>query len=480
MKKRILPSMLALCVVLAMLPGTALAADQSGTYGDRGDNIKWTLNSAGVLTISGSGNMRNGDYHSYGNYTCSPWCDGTSRNVTSVTIKSGVNNIGNIAFRSCENLTRITIPDTVNSIGSSAFYECKNLVRIIIPDSVTTIGQSAFQNCSRLSSVILPNELTELGSYLFYNCSNLAVMTIPSSVTAIGQYALAGCSKLDSITIPSGVTSVGNYAFQNCSNVTTVKILSKSISLGKNAFDGCSNLTSIDLPRGVDMLDDGLFSNCSNLTKVSIPSSVELIGANIFNNCTRLKDIYFSGSQQQWNNIYIDETNNEFLASVNIHYNSGSDEPETYTVTLDPTGGSVSTTEKEYKANAALGTLPTPTRTGYKFNGWYTEETGGTKVTERSRVHLTADQTLYARWQASVTVRDLDSDTCEVTVPASYELALYTTDRTATISSVKETDDYLIIHCTQKAELSNGTVRYYGRVDGKSYWFTYSCEMDDD
>ena len=628
MKKRIVSTLLALCMMLALLPGTAWAADLSGECGDRGNNVTWTLNSAGVLTLSGSGNIKDCGYSDFDWCWWAPW-SGNRSNITAVTINSGVNSIGIVAFAGAANLTRITIPDTVTSIGDGAFRKCKNLIRITIPNNVTTIGQNAFYDCTRLSNVALPSGLTEIGNYLFYNCSNLATMTIPNEVTAIGQYALAGCSKLTSITIPKGVTSVGNYAFQNCSNVTSVKILSNSLSLGKNAFEGCSNLTSIDLPYGVDTLDDGLFNNCSNLTSVNIPSSVELIGANIFNNCTRLKDIYFSGSQQEWNNIYIDESNDEFLASVTVHYNSGGTTVKNYTVTFELNDGSGSATEKEYKANATLGTLPTPTRTGYKFTGWYTEETGGTKVTSAkkvtadmtlyahwtktpttktytitlsanggkvspasikvesgktyfndlptptrsgfkfdgwyttktgntkitattkatanrtiyahwtrdagsrthmvtfdanggsvyqdrkivfngilyrdlptptknnahfqgwytkktggtkvtaaTRVALAADQTLYAHWLSSATVKSTQRGTYRVTIPASYDLAMYSASSTARIASVVETTGYQTVTCTQRATLSNGAVRYYGKVGGKTGWFTYSCEMD--
>ena len=79
----------------------------------------------------------------------------------------------------------------------------------------------------------------------------------------------------------------------------------------------------------------------------------------------------------------------------------------TYTVTFDANGGEVDLSEKEVAYGSTYGTLPTPTttRTGYEFDGWYTEPNGGTKVTSDTVVTITNDQTLYARW-----------------VPASYEI----------------------------------------------------------
>ena len=75
-------------------------------------------------------------------------------------------------------------------------------------------------------------------------------------------------------------------------------------------------------------------------------------------------------------------------------------EANTYTVTFNPKGGSVSPTSKDVTYNAAYGDLPTPTRTGYTFNGWFTEETNGTQVTSSTTVQIIADQTLYAHWTA--------------------------------------------------------------------------------
>ena len=67
-----------------------------------------------------------------------------------------------------------------------------------------------------------------------------------------------------------------------------------------------------------------------------------------------------------------------------------------YTITFNANGGTVSSTSAKTGADGKLASLPTPTRTGYTFDGWYTAATGGTKV-EASKVY-TANTTIYARW----------------------------------------------------------------------------------
>lgn len=69
-------------------------------------------------------------------------------------------------------------------------------------------------------------------------------------------------------------------------------------------------------------------------------------------------------------------------------------------VTFNATGGSISTSSKKVYINTQYGTLPTPTRSGYTFNGWYTSSSGGTKITSDTNVTLESDQTLYAQWTA--------------------------------------------------------------------------------
>ena len=123
---------LGLVFLLALLPGGALAATTVAS-GDCGDNLTWTLDSDGVLTISGTGDM-----------TSHPWRDLVYiERITEVVIGSGVTSIGDWAFEDCSALTTVTIPGSVTSIGYCAFAECSSLSGVIIPDGVTSIGEHA-------------------------------------------------------------------------------------------------------------------------------------------------------------------------------------------------------------------------------------------------------------------------------------------------------------------------------------------------
>jgi len=81
--------------------------------------------------------------------------------------------------------------------------------------------------------------------------------------------------------------------------------------------------------------------------------------------------------------------------------------PTKVTLTLNSQGGSA-VTPIEVNPGTAIGTLPTPTRTGYTFGGWFSAQTGGTQYTATST--LSANATAYARWTATSYTITYDSN----------------------------------------------------------------------
>ena len=154
---------------LFLLAAPGLRAAQSGTCGD---NITWTLDDEGVLTIEGTGAMT--DYVIF-----SPW-------------------------------------------------QKLSPIKAIIGDGVTTIGNCAFNECTKLTSVTIPNSVTSMGEYAFWGCSALTSIAIPNSVTSIGVWAFCGCKGLTSLTIPGFMASIGEYAFSDCKGLEKIKSLAET------------------------------------------------------------------------------------------------------------------------------------------------------------------------------------------------------------------------------------------------------------
>ncbi|MDO5137436.1 MAG: leucine-rich repeat protein [Oscillospiraceae bacterium] len=227
--------------------------------GKCGENLTWTLDEEGILTISGTGEMVN-----YGSGAIPTVPEGPfSRNalIKTVIVEYGVTSIGSNAFLKCANLTNVIIANSVTRIFSQAFKSCSNLKSITIPDSVTRIYTNAFADCTSLSNIVIPNSVTEIDYEAFRSCSNLKSITIPDRVTIIQTNTFGGCSNLTSITIPSGVTTIEGWAFQDCTSLTSISIPKSVTSVGLYALSGCTSLSTIYFNGNAPTIASDTFNN---------------------------------------------------------------------------------------------------------------------------------------------------------------------------------------------------------------------------
>ena len=229
-----------------------------------------------------------------------------------------------IRFPSGSLKSEYTIPDSVVSICDYAFYDfdnnCEKLTRVTIPDSVISIGNEAFYDRTSLTSVTLGNGVTSIGDWAFHGCTGLTGITIPDSVTSIGQRAFQDCTGLTSVTIGKGVKCIERFTFSNCSNLMSVTIPNSVTSIRENAFEDCTGLTSVTLGNSVTSIGYGAFRDCTGLTSVTLGNSVTSIYEDAFEACQSLKDVYYLGTEAQWENITIG-SNNDYLTNATIHFN---------------------------------------------------------------------------------------------------------------------------------------------------------------
>ena len=196
------------------------------------------------------------------------------------------------------------IPDGVTTIGNNAFMDNTVITKVIMPNSVLTVEDGyitwqtagTFMGCEKLTDIVFSENLTKIASAMFSSCTGLTSITIPDSVTSIGENAFSNCKSLTSITIGDSVTNIGNYAFSNCTGLTSITIGDSVTNIGNYVFNECTSLTSI-----------------------TIPDSVTSIGNNVFYRCRSLTDIYYTGTQAQWEQISIGE--DAIPEGATIHYN---------------------------------------------------------------------------------------------------------------------------------------------------------------
>ena len=331
MKKlmRLLAAVLALTMLCEMLPLAAFAQSDIGqavtaavqgieeensiaASGTCGENLTWTLDSDGLLTVSGTGTMDYGD-------SSKIWTDKRDKVKTAV-LKPGVTSIGFAAFNACTNLTNITIPESVTSIGAMAFGNCTALKSVVLPAGITKIDDYTFSGCTELEDIALPVGVTSIGKNAFNGCKNLTSIMLPESVTSIGEIAFGRCGLTD-ITIPEGVTRIEPSAFWN-SSLTSIALPKSVTSIGENAFEDCNDLISITLPENVTCIEHGAFLDCKGLTSITLSAGVTKIEVNAFFGCKQLTDVYYDGTKEQWNDIDIDK-NNDPLINATIHYQDG-------------------------------------------------------------------------------------------------------------------------------------------------------------
>ena len=170
----------------------------------------------------------------------------------------------------------------------------------------------------KIKALDLKNGITRIGNNAFYFCGNLTNVTIPDSVTEIGSSAFYDCYGLEQVDFGNGVTSIGELAFSG-TGLRRVVLPDNVTSIGENAFI-MSNPEHVVISGGMTSISECAFGYCAGLKSVTIPDSVTNIDMGAFYECTALKDVFFKGSETEWNALTIGEYNDPLL-DANIHYN---------------------------------------------------------------------------------------------------------------------------------------------------------------
>ena len=245
-------------------------------------------------------------------------------------IGAGVESIGKGAFSGCF-MTSVTIPANVKSIGDGAFSDCWNLSELLVDPANSTYcsvdgvlyskDMTELISCPRgkTGSFSIPAGVKTIRANACSRLSGLTALTIPEGVTSVGSNAFYGCNKLKELRIPSSVKSIGESAFYGCSGITELTLLPGLESIGDNAFQVCSGLNKLTLPQGLTVIGSSAFIYCSNLASVTIPQSVTNIGEYAFFYCSNLADIYYDGTQEQWDAISVGDSNDPLLGAK-LHF----------------------------------------------------------------------------------------------------------------------------------------------------------------
>ena len=196
------------------------------------------------------------------------------------------------------------------------------------------------------TNVVIPNiykglPVKQIGYYAFNKASEIKSVTLPEGITIIEGDAFFGCTALTNINIPASVTYISSSAFNGCNSLTSITVSAdnenyKDIDGNLYTKDGKTLLryatgkedTHFAIPDGVTTIYPYAFYNHS-LTSIVIPTSLVNIYMEGF--CYSYGDdgiVYYSGTEEKWNNIEIDSYENYWVEEATIYFYSETEPTE--------------------------------------------------------------------------------------------------------------------------------------------------------
>ena len=345
--------------------------------------------------------------------------------VESYTTPAGVKEIREMAFAGCD-AKKVVFSDGVEKITTGTFGRATTK-ELVIPDSVTdvgganqtekitllaeTINPATYKSFSAMTELNLPNATVFPANFFEgKQTGKLQKVSMPN-VTSIGEKGFYYCNALKEVYMPK-VETIGNTAFENCTALKNIDFPDTLKEIGNSAFRGAA-LEKVIFPDSLESIGGAAFANCKNLKTISYGKNINKVGVNAFQNDNAVKVIDASAITTLKDKDYWD-------ASLAYGYIFGSKDVKeantTFTVSHDfiayldkasyagllkskfgtdayyaVTNGGTFADDTEFTE----GTLATPTRTGYKFLGWYDNET----ITENPVITVAAGGTYYARWE---------------------------------------------------------------------------------
>ena len=337
-----------------------------------------------------------------------------------------VTSFASTAFKKAkDDIEVVILPAYITEIPDSAFEGCSNL-KTVIAYGVNKIGNYAFKGCTSLTNFYVDNAVESLGTNAFENVPEVAITAYDSKVAD----AAVGCGALNiTLNLSKIKDTYENKVIEIANTVTKFKLIGNGGTYNNIQVISSAKETVINSMVFANNTDTPLVLNSEKVTLarmtvenapafafVSKAENVDfkLLGTVTLNsaseNAILSKNVTLSKADSSTTSkivtngkylVYGTVTNAENYVSVTpeeITQTEFEQYTEGNTVQFVANGGEEITTTVSVYYGKLYGSLPVPIRTGHRFEGWFTAEEGGTKITEESYVLIPGDHTLYAQW----------------------------------------------------------------------------------
>ncbi len=229
------------------------------------------------------------------------------------------------------------IPDSVTKIGNGSFRYCNELTKLTIGKGITVIDDPLLYDCENIETVILPDTLTRLDDGAF-KYSGIKYIDIPDSVTYLGCEAMTGCDRLETVNIGKGVSFIHEIAIQS-PMLKAINVDSKNeyfsdidgVLFNKDKtelwlYPPNKSGKEYHIPESVKTIKYRAINQANNLDKIYVGSDVKTIEQSnfyevdeIFEHITKY-EIVFDGTKNQWNKLFANEYEREYIDKEKIKY----------------------------------------------------------------------------------------------------------------------------------------------------------------
>lgn len=169
-----------------------------------------------------------------------------------------------------------------------------------------------------MESVEMPDSIYLLMGNVFSYCTKLKRVRLSDSLENIPSNTFKGCSALSDINTEN-IINIASNVFEDCTSLKSIDLTNAEI-IGKDAFRNCASLERVAFGKHTQFYD-GAFAGCPRLSKVYFSDDLESIDDNFLDGCNSVKEIYYEGSQEEWNQVEIGQAAAEKFKGVTIHYN---------------------------------------------------------------------------------------------------------------------------------------------------------------